>query len=79
MSKKDYQMIARAIYESRVKTDPGWTRDGVTLARNSGACAALNDVVASLSDALATDNPRFDRARFIEACETGKCKGMSGM
>ena len=25
-------------------------------------------VVASIADALAADNPRFDRARFMEAC-----------
>jgi hypothetical protein len=33
-------------------------------------------VTSEIADALATDNPRFDRARFIEACETGACKGM---
>lgn len=29
---------------------------------------ALNDVVGRLADALASDNPRFDRATFFAAC-----------
>jgi hypothetical protein len=32
--------------------------------------------VAVLTDIMATDNPRFDRGRFMEACETGTTRGM---
>lgn len=63
MTKKDYQAIARAIY-------------GVW----SGASAAHGQTIIlvrdAVADVLAADNPRFDRARFVEACETGRCKGM---
>ena len=61
MTKKDFQEIARAIYNARSagpETDP------------------FREIVSGLSSVLAVGNPRFDRARFIEACETGKCKGM---
>lgn len=61
MSKRDYQAIARAIH-------------GVELLRYYPV--TRQDVIAALADVLAADSPRFDRARFVEACETGRCKGM---
>lgn len=68
MSKKDYQAIARAIHEVKTRAD---------VRPDSGALAALlADTVDALSDVFATDNPRFDRERFLEACETGRCRGM---
>lgn len=61
MTKKDYQAIARAIHD----------------ACNSGKDNRIvADIVDALADVMAADSPRFDRARFIEACETGRCKGM---
>jgi len=63
MTQRDFQAIARAIYQSRLLVglpfgesdeDQQWT--------------AVRDAVA---DVLAASNPRFDRARFVEACETG--------
>jgi len=33
-------------------------------------------VTQELCAILAAENPRFDRARFVEACETGRTKGM---
>ena len=69
MTKKDYQAIARAIHEQIVASinDPHKTHS------RGGLAAAIIDAIA---DVLAADNPRFDRARFVEACETGQCKGM---
>jgi len=69
MSKKDYQAIAGAIYATRemIYRDP--SHDEV---RN----CLLADLADRLARVFRADNPRFDRARFIEACETGKCKGM---
>lgn len=67
MTKKDYQAIARAIHTARThakideKLDPG---------------SGINRVEHLIADVLAADNPRFDRERFVEACETGRCKGM---
>ena len=68
MSKKDYQAIARAIHEAR-----GLTATAEKLDPGSG----INRVAHLLADVLAAENPRFDRARFVEACETGRCKGMA--
>lgn len=55
MSKKDYQATARTLH-------------GVKDVDHREAWAV---VVIALADVLAADNPRFDRERFVEACETG--------
>lgn len=69
MSKKDYQAIARAIYGTRemIYRDPShdMVRD-----------ALLADLVERLSDVFKAGNDRFSRERFVEACETGSCRGM---
>lgn len=68
MSKKDCQAIAAAIYARR------------QMARNIQNTAArlthYSELAESLADVFAADNPRFSRERFLEACETGHCKGM---
>ncbi len=69
MSKKDYQMIARALHGAVEDVRRNPKADASTILR-----IALNRV----TDALACDNPRFNRELFIEACETGRCKGMRG-
>lgn len=33
--------------------------------------------IHDIADVLSADNPRFDRARFIEACETGAASAES--
>lgn len=64
MTKKDYQAIARAIFETRrISAEQPW--DG-------------ERIIKAIADVLAADNPRFNHALFIEACETGRCKGMRG-
>lgn len=63
MTKRDFQAIARAIHEAKPDTGPTQVWDSVT---------------HSIANALSTLAPRFDRARFLEACETGRCKGMRG-
>ena len=62
MTKKDYQAIARAFYQTGQET-----------LRESETWQILRRKIA---DVFAADNPRFNRARFMEACETGRCKGM---
>lgn len=52
MTNKDYELITKAI--SRVTT--GGPEPGAT------------DVIIALCNALADDNPRFDRAKFLRAC-----------
>ena len=68
MSKKDYQAIARALYS--VKAQDSEFRGRLTQGQMHDA------VVTALADACQAGNARFDRDRFEEACETGKCKGM---
>lgn len=72
MSKKDYQALARAIHEAYEAADGGKNLEPETAA----AKAAVYFVQKRIADILAADNPRFDRGRFVEACETGKTKGM---
>jgi hypothetical protein len=55
MSKKDYELIARVLRESRA------------LSTTSGKCYA-RELAADFAAELAATNPRFDRERFIAAC-----------
>lgn len=68
MTKKDYQAIARAIHERR--------RMAEVLQNRESRLAHYDELTESLADVFAADNARFSRARFAEACETGRCKGM---
>jgi hypothetical protein len=54
MTKKDYQLIAGMIAETRKNTTA--THD------------ALAELVENLSFAMLLDNPRFDRDKFEAAC-----------
>jgi hypothetical protein len=77
MTKKNYQAIAGALYAVRVK-DPA---PSVMLAPSDQADKASRraqwrECVSAVAGVLANDNPRFEVSRFLEACETGKCKGM---
>jgi len=66
MSKKNYKAIAAAFYGERPA--PAEARLNKTI--------QWRQDVNALADVLAADSDRFDRERFIEACETGKCRGM---
>jgi hypothetical protein len=57
MSKKDYILMAAAMVRAARLCETDSQRRGVSRA------------AAALSEALASDNPRFDRARFLAACE----------
>lgn len=54
MTKKDYELIAKAIRP---------THNGY-FELDANAC----QLVYVLADALQSDNPRFDRTKFLEAC-----------
>ena len=56
MTRKDYILIARALRESR---------PGIGYERN---LLAWEGTCIRMADALAADNPRFDRERFMRAC-----------
>lgn len=57
MTRKDYQAIAATIAEAK-EARPG-----------SSTPEATREYIANrLADALAADNPRFNRAKFLAAC-----------
>lgn len=63
MTKKDFELIAACIREDV----PGQAfRNGMD---GSRALEVRDIAAAAFADALATTNPRFDRARFLQACE----------
>ena len=59
MTRKDYQTIARAIHAAGKHSK----------CQSNGAKKALSVAGDLLSIALYMDNPKFDRQRFISACE----------
>lgn len=62
MSKKDYILLAQALKngqpDSRLIQPEYWQT----------ACTQWKITVKFLSDSLAQDNPRFNRAKFLQAC-----------
>lgn len=62
MTKKDYTLIAQSLANLRAK----YEQSGPILALVfNGIC---NDHANAIADVLQSDNPRFDRSRFLEAC-----------
>lgn len=57
MTRKDYVLIAAALKSSQLEQ----FRDGAQPFQHEVSCKRV-------ADALATDNPRFDRDRFLKAC-----------
>ncbi len=57
MTRKDYVLIAESL--SNLMSDFNNCGDD---------SVSLSLVVGELADTLQADNPRFDRARFLEAC-----------
>lgn len=58
MTKKDYIAIAKVISDERNHPASGSKAAQVTCDR----------LAHRFADMLASDNPRFDRARFLQAC-----------
>lgn len=71
MSKKDYQELARALYEAHIDSNAYSTRGDEVLAHAAGVRAAVTRIARVMQQ-----NPKFRPELFKEACETGKCKGM---
>lgn len=68
-TRQHYRAIAQAM--ARHRKDTGrWDADGNTLVR-------AKDVEQSLAAFFAADNPRFDRERFLNACQ-GRLSAMQG-
>lgn len=66
MTRKEYEMIAAAIREevSFLKRNVLEMTPEIVTARQSSVCA----VAVNIAFALAQDNPRFDKDRFMAAC-----------
>ncbi len=63
MTRKDYVLIAAALKEARMH----WLIGGI--ARDAASFrAGLRAAVQEVAGALARDNAKFDRERFIKAC-----------
>jgi hypothetical protein len=62
MTRKDFELIAKAIRESACKVP-------TESAEYARGCRTQRSVVASqIAQALVPTNPRFDVARFLAAC-----------
>lgn len=69
MTRKDFQLIADVLRTERERS-----RQYVTV-NNPRACTELDhldQIAESMADALVTTNPRFNRSRFLNACN---CNG----
>lgn len=62
MTKKDYELIAKAIEGAGVALRYASVNTGETR-------RALQIVTLQLSSALAIENPRFDKDKFYNACK----------
>jgi len=65
MTRKDYQLIAKAIKESREYFAKEYAGDNM---RDNVTQLALGNLHNKLIDALQQDNPRFNSAIFEKAC-----------
>ena len=61
MTKKDYQLLAGALY--------GAKESGILVGVT--AREMRSDIIGRIARVLAADNPRFDRETFAAACEDG--------
>lgn len=63
MTRKHYQMIADAVADAglMIQLDHEET--------DTGRQEAVREVASYLASAMACDNPRFDRDRFLTACK----------
>ena len=62
MTRKDYVALAEALQRVQPITSSSFARPRSTWYR----------CVDSIADVLETDNPRFDRERFVKACQGEK-------
>lgn len=60
-TKKDFETTARILRYERETCIGNYETSSVQ---------AIDDVARRFADQYAMDNPRFDRARFLAACET---------
>lgn len=68
LSRKNYEAVAAIV--ASVGPAPTHAGDSSPYVRGfgSGAASSQGIVADKLADYFASDNPRFDRARFLKAC-----------
>jgi hypothetical protein len=71
MTRKDYVLLADLLaqFSRDIATDEGLTLTANGRAVLSGERVGLQTIAHRLAEKLQQDNPRFDRHRFIEACQ----------
>lgn len=69
MTRKDYVAIAAAI-RPHVEEAQGNMHDASPSIRDTASITFLTlvEVSSTVADTFRVDNPRFDRARFMQAC-----------
>ena len=67
MTRKDYELIAKAIVDTRAKVAHESDNNSQLMA---GANVALYELSVILSQKFFDENPRFDENRFMVATET---------
>jgi hypothetical protein len=65
MTRKDYELVAKALNMRNWYDEFG----NVT---NDHAIETRNNIARALAEALALDNPRFDRDKFLKACRVAQ-------
>lgn len=70
MTKKDYIIISNVIRQvfNRVSADYDKTTEAELLTAYNDQFDVIEELAEALAVALKNDNPKFDRARFIDAC-----------
>ncbi len=66
MTRKDYVALAEALHSAQVSSET------ITFKGHDWAQAVWEDCRDQIADVLAADNPRFDRERFVRACQGDK-------
>ena len=64
MTRKDFRLIADAVKQLRT-----FEAHDIELSEVVSRAVRFSSLVDSLASALATTNPRFNRQRFVDACQ----------
>lgn len=69
MRRKDFELVARAIRDARPITKASSLSDERGRIAVTAANSALDNAAGFLAEELAARYPRFNRAKFLEACK----------
>ena len=68
MTRKNYIVLAAAICQSANKAQAS---ESCTATKAEAALYMAQEIASQIGNVLAADNPRFDWARWMNACNTG--------